>query len=148
MINKLIYCHKLVLKPYLESLQVNTSDETLLRIQHLETLLEQNAEQRETLYKLMGQGYIDQILFTQENNALLTQANEFRSDIEALNRSMTGDTTKVYETERLMHYCERGKLLLEYSEDLFELFVDHIEVYSRQSIGFVLHCGLTFKERI
>ena len=148
MINKLIYCHKLVLKPYLESLQVNTSDETLLRIQHLETLLEQNAEQCETLYKLMGQGYIDQILLTQENNALLTQANEFRSDIEALNRSMTGDTTKVYETERLMHYCERGKLLLEYSEDLFELFVDHIEVYSRQSIGFVLHCGLTFKERI
>lgn len=148
MINKLIYCHKLVLKPYLESLQVNTSDEALLRIQQLETLLEQNAEQRETLHKLMAQGYIDQILFTQENNALLTQANEFRSDIEAMNRSMTGDTTKVYETERLIHFCERDKMLMEYSENLFELFVDHIEVYRRQSIGFALHCGLTFKERI
>lgn len=148
MINKLIYYHKLVLKPYLESLQVNTSDEALLRIQQLETLLEQNAEQRETLHKLMAQGYIDQILFTQENNALLTQANEYRSDIEAMNRSMTGDTTKVYETERLIHYCERGEMLLEYAENLFELFVDHIEVYSRQSIGFALHCGLTFKERI
>ncbi|MDD6711780.1 MAG: zinc ribbon domain-containing protein [Sharpea porci] len=32
MINKLIYCHKLVLKPYLESLQANTSDKALLRI--------------------------------------------------------------------------------------------------------------------
>lgn len=148
MINKLIYCHKLVLKPYLESLQANTSDKALLRIQQLETLLEQNAEQRETLHKLMAQGYIDQILFTQENNALLTQANDFRSGIEALNRSQTLDTTKVYETERLIHFCERGEMLLEYSEDLFELFVDHIEVYSRQSIGFVLHCGLTFKERI
>lgn len=148
MINKLIYCHKLVLKPYLESLQANTSDKALLRIQQLETLLEQNAEQRETLHKLMAQGYIDQILFTQENNALLTQANDFRSDIEALNRSVTGDTSKVYETERLIHFCERGEMLPEYSEDLFELFVDHIEVYSRQSIGFVLHCGLTFKERI
>ena len=148
MINKLIYCHKLVLKPYLESLQANTSDKALLRIQQLETLLEQNAEQRETLHKLMAQGYIDQILFTQENNVLLTQANDFRSDIEALNRSVTGDTSKVYETERLIHFCERGEMLLEYSEDLFELFVDHIEVYSRQSIGFVLHCGLTFKERI
>lgn len=148
MINKLIYCHKLVLKPYLESLQANTSDKALLRIQQLETLLEQNAEQRETLHKLMAQGYIDQILFTQENNALLTQANDFRSDIEALNRSVTGDTSKVYETERLIHFCERGEMLLEYSEDLFELFVDHIEVYSRQSIGFALHCGLTFKERI
>lgn len=148
MMNKLIYCHKLVLKPYLESLQANTSDETLLHIQQLEILLEQNAEQRETLHKLMAQGYIDQILFTQENNALLTQANDFRSDIEALNRSVTGDTSKVYETERLIHFCERGEMLPEYSEDLFELFVDHIEVYSRQSIGFVLHCGLTFKERI
>ena len=113
----------------------------------LEALLEQNAEQRETLHKLMAQGYIDQILFTQENNVLLTQANDFRSDIEALNRSVTGDTSKVYETERLIHFCERSEMLLEYSEDLFELFVDHIEVYSRQSIGFVLHCGLTFKER-
>lgn len=148
MINKLIYCHKLLLKPYLEALQANTSDKALLRIQQLETLLEQNAEQRETLHKLMAQGYIDQIIFTQENNALLTQANDFRSDIEALNRSVTGDTTKVYETERLIHFCERGEMLLEYCEDLFELFVDHIEVYSRQSIGFVLHCGLTFKERI
>lgn len=148
MINKLIYCHKLVLKPYLESLQANTSDKALLRIQQLETLLEQNAEQRETLHKLMAQGYIDQILFTQENNALLTQANDFRSDIEAPNRSQTLDTTKVYETERLIHFCERGKMLQKYNEELFELFVDHIEVYSRQSIGFVLHCGLTFKERI
>lgn len=148
MINKLIYCHKLVLKPYLESLQANTSDKALLRIQQLETLLEQNAEQRETLHKLMAQGYIDQILFTQENNALLTQANDFRSDIEALNRSQILDTTKVYETERLIHFCERGKMLQKYNEELFELFVDHIEVYSRQLIGFVLHCGLTFKERI
>ena len=148
MINKLIYCHKLVLKPYLESLQANTSDKALLRIQQLETLLEQNAEQRETLHKLMAQGYIDQILFTQENNVLLTQANDFRSDIEALNRSVTGDTSKVYETERLIHFCERGEMLQKYNEELFELFVDHIEVYSRQSIGFVLHCGLTFKERI
>lgn len=33
MINKLIYCHKLVLKPYLKALQENTGDASLLRIQ-------------------------------------------------------------------------------------------------------------------
>lgn len=148
MLNKLIYCYKLVLKPYLKALQSNTTDEALLRIQHLETLLEQNAEQRETLHKLMAQGYIDQILFTQENNALLSQANDFRNDIDALNNSMTGDTTKVYETERLIHFCERGEMLQEYSDDLFKLFVDHIHVYSRQKVGFVMKCGLTFKEMI
>ena len=148
MINKLVYCHKLVLKPYLKALQENTSDASLLRIQQLEILLEQNTEQRETLHKLMGQGYIDQILFTQENNALLSQANDYRNEIEALNHSQTLDTTKVYETERLLHFCERGEMQQKYSEDLFELFVDHIEVYSRKKIGFALHCGLILKEMI
>lgn len=148
MINKLVYCHKLVLKPYLKALQDNTGDASLLNIQQLEMLLEQNTEQRETLHKLMGQGYIDQILFTQENNALLSQANDYRNEIEALNRSQSLDATKVYETERLLHFCERGEMQLEYSEELFELFVDHIEVYSRQKIGFALHCGLILKEMI
>ena len=54
MINKLVYCHKLVLKPYLKALQENTGDASLLNIQQLEMLLEQNTEQRETLHKLMG----------------------------------------------------------------------------------------------
>lgn len=75
MINKLVYCHKLVLKPYLKALQENTGDASLLNIQQLE-------------------------------------------------------------------------MLLEYSEELFELFVNHIEVYSRQKIGFALHCGLILKEMI
>ena len=148
MINKLVYCHKLVLKPYLKALQENSGDASLLNIQQLEILLEQNTEQRETLHKLMGQGYIDQILYTQENNALLSQAGEYRDQIELLNRSQSLDATKVYETERLLHFCEHGEMQLEYSEELFELFVDHIEVYSRQKIGFALHCGLILKEMI
>ena len=41
-----------------------------------------------------------------------------------------------------------GEMQLEYSEEFFELFVDHIEVYSRQEIGFALHCGLILKEMI
>ena len=42
----------------------------------------------------MGQGYIDQILFTQGNNALLSQANDYRNEIEALNRSQSLDCLK------------------------------------------------------
>ena len=120
MLNKLIYGYRFVLNPYLKALQENTGDDVLLKIQHLEALLEQNAEQRETLHKLMGQGYIDQVLFAQENNALLSQANDYRTEIEALNRSMTGDSTKVYETERLIHFCKYGEMLQEYRDDLFE----------------------------
>lgn len=69
----------------------------------------------------MGQGYIDQILFTQGNNALLSQANDYRNEIEALNRSQSLDATKVYETERLLHFCERGEMQLEYSEEFLSI---------------------------
>lgn len=85
---------------------------------------------------------------TAEAIGLLSQANDYRNEIEALNRSQSLDATKVYETERLLHFCERGEMQMEYSEELFELFVDHIEVYSRQKIGFALHCGLILKEMI
>ena len=74
-LNKLIYSHKLVLKPYAAALQNTSGDESLVRIQHLERLLEQNTEQRETLTRLMAQGYIDQVLYNSETNPLLTQAN-------------------------------------------------------------------------
>ena len=111
-------------------------------------MLEQNTEQRETLTKLMAQGYIDQILFNQENNALLAQADGFRADIQAINSSMTGDTSKVMETEKLLHFAERGSMLAEFDDLLFTKFVDSVRGDSRQQVSFVLKCGLTFKERI
>ena len=147
-LNKLIYSHKIVLKPYAAALQSNSGDENLVRIQHLERLLEQNTEQRETLTRLMAQGYIDQILYNSETNALLTQANTYREDIEVINATMSGDSSRFFEAERLLHFAERGSMLEEYNEDLFERFVDHIQVYSRQEVGFVMKCGLTFKEMI
>lgn len=147
-LNKLIYSHKLVLKPYVSALQNNTGDENLVRIQHLERLMEQNTEQRETLTKLMAQGYIDQVLYNSEMNALLAQANTYRDDIEIINSTMSGDSSRAFEAERLLHFAERGSMLQEYNEELFERFVDHIHVYSRQEVGFVMKCGLTFKEAI
>ena len=147
-LNKLIYSHKLVLKPYVVALQSNSGDENLVRIQHLERLLEQNTEQRETLTRLMAQGYIDQVLYNSETNALLSQANTYREDIDVINATMSGDSSGFFEAERLLHFAERGAMLEEYSEDLFERFVDHIQVYSRQEVGFVMKCGLTFKEMI
>lgn len=147
-LNKLIYSHKIVLKPYVTALQNNPGDENLVRIHHLEKLLEQNTEQRETLTKLMARGYIDQVLYNSETNALLTQANTYRDDIEVINATMSGDSSRFFEAERLLHFVERGSMLEEYSEDLFERFVDHIVVYSRNHVGFVMKCGLTFKEEI
>ena len=148
MMNKLIYSHKFLLKPYLKVLENSSGEEAVQRIQHLERLLEQNSEQRETLTKLMAQGYIDQILYNQEMNALLLQADSYRSDIETITTSMTGDAAKVTETAMLLQFVSHSEMLTEYSEELFEEFADHIEVQSRNEVRFILKCGLTFTERM
>lgn len=148
MLNKLIYGHRLVLAPYLKALENSSGDEAIQRIHHLELLLAQSSEQRESLTKLMAQGYIDQILYTQETNALLLQAETYRSDIEAITICMTGDSAKVTETNLLLHFVSHTEMLTAYSEELFESYADHIEITERNEIKFVLKCGLTFTERI
>jgi hypothetical protein len=148
MLNKLIFGHKLILRPYLKALQDDSGDENIQRIKRLEEMLSQNTEQRELLTRLMAQGYIDQILYTRENNALLEQADGFRDEIDAINNSTAGDMNLVMETEQLLHFAERGSMMAEFDDMLFEKFVDRIRVDARNQISFVLKCGLTLRERI
>lgn len=126
----------------------NEEKQQIARTTKGSTLLSGNIYCAHCGQKMVSTSYIDQILYTQESNELLLQARDFRSEIEALNNTVAGDTTKVYETERLINYCKRGEMLTDFNKSLFELFVDHILIYSRQKIGFVLRCGLTFEEMI
>jgi hypothetical protein len=96
----------------------------------------------------MAQGYIDQIVFNRENNELLTQAAVYHNDINVINATMTGDNSKRVDAERLLHFVERGSMLNSFDEELFTRFVDHIQVYSRHELGFIMKCGLTLKEMI
>lgn len=147
MLNKLIFSHRQILKPYLESLKTSSSDDSLHRIQQIQTLLAQNTEKRETLTMLMTQGIIDPVLYSQETNELLSQADSFRDEIEALKNEVSGDVNKVTETTALIHFAEKSAMLQEFDKDLFDRYVKRITVHSRNDIRFELKCGLTLRER-
>lgn len=148
MMNKLIYGHRFILKPLIENLKGLSSDRNVQRIKEIQTLLLQNTEQRETLTKLMAQGYIDQILFNKENNELLTQADNYRAEIAMLSRKQTGDASQINEATALLRFTERSSMLTEFDDGLFEKYVERIKVYSRNEVGFELKCGLTLRERM
>lgn len=147
MMNKLIFSHRLILKPYLEAIKNVSTDDSLRRIQQIQTLLAQNTEKRETLTKLMTQGIIDPVLYSQETNELLSQADSFRDEIDVLKNTVSGDVTKVTEATALMHFAEKSAMLHEFDDALFERFVKRIIVHSRDDIRFELKCGLTLRER-
>ena len=148
MINKLIFAHSMILKPYLEALRSGCTDAPMRRIQEIQTLLLENAEQRETLTKLMAQGYIDQILYNEENNTLLSQADRYRQEMDTLSKAIGGDGAHVTAAKDLLRYVEKAAMLTDFDEALFENTVTRIKVLSREEIAFELKCGLTLKERM
>lgn len=148
MINKLIFGRRLILKPYLDALKGSNKNNSLRRIQEIQSLLLENAEKRETLAKLMAQGYIDQVLYNEENNLLLAQADQYKTEISVLNKSISGDATLVQSTLDLLRFAEKGVMLDAFEDTLFENVVTRIRVLSRQEVSFELKCGLTLTERM
>ena len=118
MMNKLIYAHRMILKPYVEALRSENKDGSLRRIQQIQTLLLQNSDQRETLTKLMGQGYIDPIIYNEENNALLRQADDYRAEIEMLNKNISGDASHL----RRAYSCKHCFAQMVFCGDCGEFF--------------------------
>lgn len=148
MINKLIFAHRLILRPLAENIKSSSKDENLHRFGEIHRLLLQNTEQRETLKKLMAQGYIDTVLFTKENNDLLTQADNFQKEIEQLEKNITGVSSSLTEITTLLRFAERASMIVAFDDELFEKYVDSIVVHSRNEVEFKLKCGLNLKERM
>ena len=148
MMNKLIYGHKQILRPLLTHLRNTNSGKSSTREHELQTLLLQNTEQRETLTKLMAQGYIDQVLYNKENNELLMLAENYKAEIDSIQKSCNLNSEIIATLSELLHFTEHSKMLTNFDESLFNSHVNKVIVYSRNEIGFKLKCGLTLKERI
>ena len=148
MMNKLIFSRKIILAPLLEQLKNTSKDDGVQRIRELETQLLQIAEQRQTLQRLMAQGYLDQIIFTQQKNELMTQTEACKSEIEMLQNGSGQASTRIVELQKLLHFTEHADMLQTFEEELFTEYADHIIVYNREEVGFELKCGLTLRERM
>ena len=148
MMNKLVFAHRYVLKPYTEALKTESTDDSLRRIQELTTELAQNTEQRERLQQLAAQGFLDKVLFTKETNELLTKADRIRKEMDAQSNSVSSDVSKVNAATALLHFAEKEEMLETFNEELFEKHVNRITVISRTEYRFELQCGLSLTERI
>ena len=148
MMNKLIFAHRLILKPYAESLKQNSTSQTLIRIQQLETKLAENADKRKTLTKLMAQGFIDQVIYSQQTTELLSQADGIRKQIDALKNTTSNETAALMQTKDLLHFVEKSKMLEAFDDRIFTRFVERIVIHSRHEAAFKLKCGLTLTERM
>ena len=146
MLNKLIFTRKILLRPYYNAMRVAGSDENLRRIMSLKESIQKNNDRKCELKKLRVKSIIDAVIYNQELNRMEKQNEEARSEIQSLSNIESG--LMLRETEKLLRFIEATEMLDAYDEYLFTSFVDSIIVYSRNSIGFKLKCGLTLKEAL
>lgn len=148
MINKLIFSHKVVLRPLLRKLKLMNYSDNLIRVQEIESKMEKNAEQLQVLINLMTKGYLEPALFNKQNNELRSEAEKLKDQKEALYRFINGGMAKITELERLIKYVSKSKNIESFNKEVFEQFVEKIVAFSPTEIGFSLKCGLLLKERM
>ena len=148
MMNKLVFGHKLVLRPLLQSLRGLDDKARLLKVGELERQIERNMDQKQVLTNLMAGGYLEPALFNKESNSLAVEAAELRQEKESLMHSISGDMEKADELQGLLKFVSKGVMLTEFDDGIFLKYVDGITVQSRSEVTFGLKCGLCLKERL
>ncbi len=148
MINKLIFGHKFILKPLLQSLKAVNYADNLIEIQTLESRMEENVERNQVLVGLMTKGYLEPALFNAQNNELRKEAALLKEQKEAISRSVNGEMTVATEVEQLIRHVSKAEPIDSFEEDLFDRYIERIVVYSQVEIGFKMKCGITLKERL
>ncbi len=148
MMNKLIFGQKFILRPLLDGLRNQNSVASFLRIEELETKIENNMEQSQMLTGLLAKGYLEPALFNKEKISLEAERERLLAEKDQLTRSINGNFAKVDEVDRLLKFTTKSKMLKTYEDELFENYAEKIIVYSREIVGFELKCGITLKERL
>ena len=149
MINKLIFGHKFILRPLLQSLKKTNYSDNIAKIQELETKIKENTERVQVIMGLMAKGYLEPALFNTQKNELLKESVLLKEQKEALKREIDGGMTTLVEVEKLLKFATRAeKQINAFDSEIFEDFTREIIVFSQEEIGFKMKCGLNLRERL
>ena len=148
MMNKLIFARKEILQDLLHVVRSQSYKDSLHRMNQIDDALEGITERRQSLTTIMTKGYIDPAAYTKEMNNLQVEAAELEEERERLTKEMNGDMKKTEGLREILKFTGKHEMLSAFDADLFERFVDHITVCSRQELIFHLTCGLSLTERI
>lgn len=148
MMNKLTFARSSILVPYSEMLKGGNDTSTLERIDKLDELLEKNMERRQQIMQFFTKGLLDPAVYAEESDMLSEEEHRLSAERDSLSGKMSGNYEQQEALAKLMKYTAKRRKLRKFDGDLFKEHVDHIVVFSRTEIGFVMKCGPVFRERI
>ena len=148
MMNKLAFSNKLILEPLFKSISQIDEESDRERMDAIDKRMEQLMEERNTLITLMAKGFLEPALFNQERNVLDSEMKNLSTEKTNLVSNSTSGILRANEIKDLIDYVAADNFNGEYTEELFEEFVENIIVNSRDELTFNLKCGLSLKEKV
>ena len=123
MINKLIFGHKFILRPLLQSLKKTNYSDNITKIQEMETKIKENTERVQVIMGLMAKGYLEPALFNTQKNELLKEAALLKEQKEAIKRAIDGSQTILVEVEKLLKFATKAEKQIDaFDSEIFEDF--------------------------
>lgn len=148
MMNKLIFSNKKILIPFLENSRAFENENAYERIVEIERELDAIASKRSRVVRLFAKGFLDPGSFAQENESIDISEEKLKKEYQDIQNGITDNSHRLEEIADLIVFCSSTETMMHFDEELFTRFVDHIEIYNRTKLGFVMKCGPTFKEEI
>ena len=148
MMNKLAFSNKLILEPLFKSISQIDEESDRERMDAIDKRMEQLMEERNTLITLMAKGFLEPALFNQERNVLDSEMKNLSTEKTNLVSNSASGILRANEIKDLIDYVSADNFNGDYTEELFEEFVENIIVNSRDELTFNLKCGLSLKEKV
>ena len=145
---KLNKYHKQILKPFIFELEELKDKDKIHQINAIEDSFNINAEQQQTLLRLINMQQIDVETFYLEKNELLKEESELLKEKNILTKAVNGNLVHVQEAKKLLSYVSKKSNVDTYDSCIVEDFIESIVIESRNEITVKLKCGLHLKERL
>lgn len=148
MMNKLSVCRDVILLPYEKMSKMCNSKEKLARIDELKILIEKNEERKKQIMDFFSKGLIDPAVYSEESMKLDEVLEALMKEENIIIESVSDNYERQNALKDILKYTSSKNIILKFDDDLFRKHVDHIVVYSRNEVGFVMKFGPIFIERI
>ena len=148
MMNKLIFAREQILKNLLDGIRRQNHVSNLDRINEIEKALDEMRDRKNTLTTIMAKGFLEPAAYNKEVNDLAGAAATLEKERGAFMKQINGDMKKIDALREIIAYTDGAEMLTSFDAELFDRFIDHITVNSKEALVFTLKCGLNLEERV
>ena len=148
MMNKLLFSKDYLLKPLQKQMKNASDSSNELELKQLESALEGVQEKLEEAQSLFQQEYLNYVSYQSLELNLMQESERIDKELRYLKKMDSQKVSIQHHLNSLIQRLNQSHYWTEYDESLVAEVIEQINIISRQSVQFVLKCGLTLEERL